>query len=78
MDYSFSDTDVMEIDEEPEPPVTSGEGIAAFKLFQRYVEESLNDPSVLQMCDKIDDALAKERVKKFKQRNLLDYFTPNP
>ena len=72
----FSDTDVMKIDEVAELPVTSGEATVGFKVFQRYVEENSDDPAVLQMCYKFDDFLAKQRLKKLKQKSLLEYFTP--
>lgn len=72
--FLFSDTDVMEIDEEPAPPVTTREATAGFKVFQRYVEENFNDPAMLQMCNKFDDLLAKERVKKLKQKSISEYF----
>jgi hypothetical protein len=39
------------------------------------VEENLKDPALLQMCDKLDDALAKERMKKKNQKKMSDYFT---
>ena len=67
----------MEIGEEPEPPVGSREGIAAFKVFQPYVEENFSDSAVLQMCDKFVDLLAEDRVKKLKQKKILEYFVVN-
>lgn len=72
----FSETDVMEIEEEPEPPITSREAAEALKILQRYADSNAN-PAVQLLCDKVDDMLAKERIKKLKQKNLLNYFTPN-
>jgi hypothetical protein len=65
----------MEIEEEPQHPlITSREATSGFKIFQQYVEENTNDPAILQMCDKFDEFLAKERVQKLKQKKILDYF----
>lgn len=73
----FSETDVMEIDVEPEPPVTIREATAGLTLLQRFVEENFKEPALLQMCDKLDDALAKERMKKMNQKKISEYFTVN-
>ena len=74
--FPFSDTELMEIEEESEPPVTSLEAVAALKILQRYADLSAN-PVIQLLCEQMDDVLAKERIKNLKQKNLLHYFSSN-
>lgn len=77
MDLVFSDNDVIEIEEEPEPPVTSKEAAEALKILQRYADSNAFR-AVQLLCDTVDDVLAEERVKKLKQKNISTYFMPIP
>uniref|UniRef100_A0A915D165 HTH CENPB-type domain-containing protein n=1 Tax=Ditylenchus dipsaci TaxID=166011 RepID=A0A915D165_9BILA len=36
------------------------------------------EASMLELCDKMDDLMAKERMKNLKQNNITDYFVVNP
>uniref|UniRef100_A0A915EAH2 HTH CENPB-type domain-containing protein n=1 Tax=Ditylenchus dipsaci TaxID=166011 RepID=A0A915EAH2_9BILA len=66
-----SDTDVMEVDEEPELPlVTAREANEASRVLQRRYS---SNPAMLELCDKMDDLMAKERMKNLKQNNITDY-----
>ena len=42
IDFPFSDTDVMEIEEETEPPVTSRQAAEALRILQRYTDANAN------------------------------------
>uniref|UniRef100_A0A915E0F4 Uncharacterized protein n=1 Tax=Ditylenchus dipsaci TaxID=166011 RepID=A0A915E0F4_9BILA len=60
-----SDNDMIEVDEEPLlPPVTNREAKEALHVFQRYS----SNPTVLQLCDKVDELMAEERMKRLTQR----------
>uniref|UniRef100_A0A915CY52 Uncharacterized protein n=1 Tax=Ditylenchus dipsaci TaxID=166011 RepID=A0A915CY52_9BILA len=53
-----SETDVMEIEEEPQP-VTSREAAEALNVLQRYADVNAN-PEIQLLCDKVDNVLAKK------------------
>jgi hypothetical protein len=54
--------------------MTAKEGRAAFSAFQRYVEQNFADPEILKMCDKFEDLMAEECIKKIKQSSVTDFF----
>uniref|UniRef100_A0A915DCQ9 Transposase n=1 Tax=Ditylenchus dipsaci TaxID=166011 RepID=A0A915DCQ9_9BILA len=66
-----SDGDLMEVKKELKLQVTNREVTAGFKVFQRYMEENFKDPALLQMCDKFDNLLAKERSRKINKKTSL-------
>uniref|UniRef100_A0A915CRJ1 Uncharacterized protein n=1 Tax=Ditylenchus dipsaci TaxID=166011 RepID=A0A915CRJ1_9BILA len=63
----------MEIKEEPELLTTARQAAEACRILQRYAHANANS-TIQLLCDKVDDLLARERVKKLKQQNLLCYF----
>lgn len=45
------------------------------KVLQRFADTNQDvDPAVQLLCNKVDDFLAKQRLKKMKHTNLTDYF----
>uniref|UniRef100_A0A915EID3 DDE-1 domain-containing protein n=1 Tax=Ditylenchus dipsaci TaxID=166011 RepID=A0A915EID3_9BILA len=52
------------------------EAAEALNVLQRYADANAN-PEIQLLCDKVDNVLAKERIKMLKQKNLLNYFAPN-
>lgn len=67
-----SDSEVVEIEDDEEPPVTAREASQAMRILQRYAD-TVSDPATLKLIDQLDDALAKERYKNMKQKSIHDY-----
>jgi len=55
------------------PPVSNHEAIQAMNIVRRYIEKNLDDSAVLKMCDKPDNVIAVQRLKKMKQSSLFYY-----
>uniref|UniRef100_A0A915D6W1 Uncharacterized protein n=1 Tax=Ditylenchus dipsaci TaxID=166011 RepID=A0A915D6W1_9BILA len=69
----------MEIEDvEPEsPPVTIREANEYLKGVQRFLDR--NPSATMQrMCDGMDDFLVEKRMEKLRQKNILEYFAPDP
>ena len=63
-------------DEEVEielPAVSNVEARQALEILCRYIKQNVEDPAVLRMCDKLDDATARKRMKAMQQTKLTDY-----
>ena len=63
----------MQIDEEL-PPVTNREASEEFQILQRRYS---SNPAMLELLDKMDNLVAKERLKNFKQKIISYYFVAN-
>jgi hypothetical protein len=72
MDEESSDDDIEEMPEPP--PMTAKEARALFSGFQRYVERTYDDPEILKMCDKFEDIMAEDCIRKMKQSRITDFF----
>ena len=55
------------------PPVSNHEAIQAMNIVRRYIEKNMDDSTVIKMCEKLDDVIAVQRLKKMKQSSLFYY-----
>ncbi|KAK4881984.1 hypothetical protein RN001_005303 [Aquatica leii] len=55
-------------------PVSRQQAYQAFMQFNQYVEETVKDPKLMQMCDKFMDFFEKQRLEALCQKHITDYY----